>query len=411
MTRLRLLGLSLVALHWMTPLGAQSAQPLAVAHALDLYDGAQYATFLEALGTSNAVTPSLFASFEKEADRWVASASPGGRDRRALVAAAVALEIAHLLRSQPEELGGRYLVWSSLLMRQRGASSRSSAERWWYLASIAGMEELAQPWVLTVGSASGTRQTNIGGPGFPALVRAMGPGGHLADALARFPNEPRFRLAQVEATEPPSGNGPAPEVATPAVVAQLRASGSAPVPDDSRTPGAVEAEYDRKLAAGKLRLLGQLPDIERAYQALAGDESLRAEVEVRVGYLEFRQAHWMTALDHLGRVSALTHETYLQYLSEYFAGRVFQEAGDGPHAIEAFERALALVPRARSAATQLAALLFVSDRPADRDRAYPLLQAAYVEGGAPEDPWRLYFRGDARLWPLYMAHLRDALKR
>lgn len=394
-------------------LQARPLQPSALGQALTLYDGGDYDAFFDTIGHAGAAKAGLFPAFKKNAEQWVALADPNGRDRRVLVAASVALEIAHLLRSRPEELGGRYLVWSSLLMRQHETPSRSSAERWWYLASIAGMEELAEPWVLTVGRASGTRQTALGGPEFPALVRAIGPGGHLADALAGFPNEPRFRLAQVEATEPSYANSnmSAPEVATPAVLAQLRARASAPVPDDSRTPGAVEARYDRNLAAGKLQRLGQLPDTARAYQALAGDESLRAEVELRVGYLEFRQAHWVTALDHLGRVPALSGETYLRYLSQYVAARVFQEAGDAPHAIEAFERALAIVPRARSAATQLAALLFLSDRPEDRDRAYPLLQAAYVEAGAPEDPWRLYFRGDARLWPLYMAHLRDALKR
>jgi hypothetical protein len=83
--------------------------------------------------------------------------------------------------------------------------------------------------------------------------------------------------------------------------------------------------------------------------------------------------------------------------------------GNYAAAVDALEHAAALAPNARAAATHLAAELLLSDRASDRDRAYPLLQAAYSDT-APDDPWRLYLRGDARLWATHMARLRQALK-
>ena len=100
---------------------------------------------------------------------------------------------------------------------------------------------------------------------------------------------------------------------------------------------------------------------------------------------------------------------YLRYLSQYFIGDTLQAMGDHAGALDAFERAAQMMPRVRSAATQVAAELLLVGRVADRDRAYELLQAAYA-ADAPDDPWRLYSHGDARLWPTYMAQLRQALR-
>jgi hypothetical protein len=44
----------------------------------------------------------------------------------------------------------------------------------------------------------------------------------------------------------------------------------------------------------------------------------------------------------------------------------------------------------------------------DWNRAEAALRSANAPG-APDDPWRLYHHGDARLWPKYMSALREAL--
>jgi tetratricopeptide (TPR) repeat protein len=119
--------------------------------------------------------------------------------------------------------------------------------------------------------------------------------------------------------------------------------------------------------------------------------------------------NWSAALGHLQSVATVTNDAYLRYLSQYFIGRTFHEMGNAASAVQAFERAVAIVPSARAASTHLAVELFLSDRAADRDRAYPLLQAAYADT-ALDDPWRLYLHGDAWLWPSYMTKLREALR-
>jgi tetratricopeptide (TPR) repeat protein len=378
---------------------ATTAATLPVASVLNLYDTANYSEFFTALNRTTAVDASLFKTFDKTASGWVNEAGPSV-DRRRIVAASVAIEIAHVLREQQPEHGGQYLVWASLLMRKQSAPVSSGAERWWYLASLAGMEELSQPWVLTAG--------NTNGQDFGALALGLGAGGHLTDALNRFPNESRFLLTQIEANEY-RRRGPYSEVLTPSLLESLQKRAATRVPETPRNVDELQARSDRNFATATLNDFARLADIKRAYQALSTDATLASEIELRVGYIDFCLNDGTGARDHFARVLSHARETFLLYLAEYFTGRTFQEEGLHPDAIAAFERALALVPDARSAATQLARELFLGDSVTGRERAYQLLHAAYFDS-APEDPWRLYWQGDARRWPLYMANLREALK-
>jgi tetratricopeptide (TPR) repeat protein len=158
-----------------------------------------------------------------------------------------------------------------------------------------------------------------------------------------------------------------------------------------------------------MRALAGIPDVIREYQGLMTHEGLRAEIELHLGGLESRLMRPSRALEHLRRVPDLTNEPYLLYLSQLLTGRTLHNAGDTAGAAAAFERAVAIVPNARAAATWLAAELLMSESASERDRAYPLLEAAYIREPTA-DPWRLYLHGDARLWPAYMAQLRKALQ-
>ena len=373
--------------------------PLAVVPALDLYERGSYPQFFEAIGRDGAIDSDLYKTFEKEADRWIGAAPLASRERRTLVAASVALEVAHLLRYQPADRAARYLVWASLLMRRHPAPVPSGTERLWYLASIAGMEELDEPWVLTVGRESGSSVLD-------PIRRELSRGGQLAIASARFPDEPRFLLARVAALE---AQVPLPFLFAPSYLefAQLHAKdrvSDEPQSTDERLARGRRAQAIRVLIARE-----QLPEVTQAYEALRDRPDLQAETELHVGCLQSAAMQWTSALDHLRRVPTLTTENYLRYLSQYFIGRTLHNMGDRDGATSAFEQATRIVPKARSAATLLAAELLLSDRAVDRDRAYPLLRDAYSDL-APDDPWRLYPRGDARLWPTYMAQLRQALK-
>ncbi len=248
------------------------------------------------------------------------------------------------------------------------------------------MQELDDPWMLVIGSRYG-------------IARPLGEGGHLAFATQRFPDEPRFKLARVASQWRPGRS----EFA-PSYIAFARTHATKFIPEE----GSWEA-VARNEAFGTLTRFAQVADVKQDFEALASIETIRADVELHVGYLEMVAMNWLGALDHLRRVPALTSEAHLLYLSHYFIGRTHQHMNERLAAMDAFERAIQIVPNARSAATQLAVELLQSDRAPDRDRAYGLLAAANSDA-APDDPWRLFFKGDARRWPVYMAELRQALR-
>jgi hypothetical protein len=172
---------------------ARVPQPLAVTEALNFYDGGNYSEFFTLLNRDGAVDRDLFKTFEHDANRWV-DAPAQTRQRRQVVAASVALEIAHRLRDQPADRAAKYLLWASQLMRKNPPATPPTVERLWYLASVAGMEESDEPWALTAGA-------NTGNSLLAPLSRAMGRGGQLTVAVQRFPDEPRFKLAQAEFSE------------------------------------------------------------------------------------------------------------------------------------------------------------------------------------------------------------------
>jgi hypothetical protein len=376
--------------------------PASVGDALVAYAHGDYARAVDWISRASSARDDFFPDFARQAERWVQTPGATSPQHRALVAATVALEIAHLLRGQPADRGGRYLLWASNVERKSVDRVPSPAEHEWCLATMAAMEELSEPWVLTTGAVTGSIKLK-------PLRDQMGAGGHVSYALTRFPEDSRFLLAQVEAREyQPEGAWLVP-VLTPAVQTYLHAKAEARVPDTSTAPGVQNALGDRLMAERNLAHFARLPEVIQAYLALASHEDLRGEIDLRTGYLYFSLGRWTHALDHLQSVQSLTDETALRYLDEYFIGRTYQLAGDHTRAIDAFERAAGIVPQARSAVTQLAAELFLTDRVADRDRVYPLLHAAYVENNA-DDPWQLYAHGDARLWPRYMARLREALQ-
>jgi tetratricopeptide (TPR) repeat protein len=221
-------------------------------------------------------------------------------------------------------------------------------------------------------------------------ARKLGPGGQLARGLARFPDEPRFKLGQALSRYAFQN-----ETFVPDFFAWLREMA------DRRD------NYFHYAALDSLGYYDKIPSVIEKLQRLSAYPELTAEVELHLGYLEAGQMHWQAALRHL-QAASLTNEVYIRFLSQYVAGTTFRRMGDHASARASFERAAAIVPNARSASTQLAVELLLTDDANDRARAYPLLQAAYSDNG-PADPWLLFYHGDARLWPTFMARLRKAL--
>jgi tetratricopeptide (TPR) repeat protein len=353
--------------------------------ALKLYDDGRYAEFFEGIGPDGSIDRHEFKDFEAGANTWIRTADAEAVARRRLIASSVALELAHSLRHAPSDRAGQYLVWASRTMAATRVTP-SSTERLWYLASLAGMEELDSPWPLVADHEAGNSLLEY-------ERRTMTRGGQLGLARARFPDEPRLLLAQ-------------------AAVAERRVE-LLDLDVPSRQDVARLHIHDPGPVGGAARYViehvQEVPVIISAFQALERIPGIQGEVHLHLGWAEAIAHDWTAALHHLDLVPTETDEAYLRYLSRYLTGRTLQNMGDHAGAIRAFESALATVPSARSAATQLAAEIFVDERYEDRARAYALLRAANSDS-APGDPWRLFFHGDARLWPAYMAQLRQTLR-
>jgi tetratricopeptide (TPR) repeat protein len=383
---------------WCAAVGVTAQAPtpqVAVVELLSWYDRGEYAAFVEAIEAERALADS-YPAFRREAERWIDQAVGMARERRRLVAASAAVEIAHRLRDKPLRMPAAFLNWAGLLMRDHPPSTPQEAERWWYLASLAGLAELPAGWTLVAG------YTDSAGLGLHQ--RAFGPEGQLGVALKRFPDEPRLRLikavsaAAIERWQ-----------LVPSVIELAMTHARDPVPADTRTRDRWEAVWLRNQSVELLEALRAVPKHEAALEALQIYEPLRAEIALHLGYLSSLTLRPARAIGHLEKVPSLTADPSLRYLSHYLIGRTLQTAGDNRGAVRAFAQALSVVPNARSAATHLAAALLLSEQAADRDRALAILQAAYSDR-APQDPWNDFLRLDARLWPLYMAQLRRALQ-
>jgi tetratricopeptide (TPR) repeat protein len=361
---------------------SHTAPQLTTTEAIAAYSHGDYSRFFEFLEQSTKKFDKGFHDFERDASAWMRDGTQQQPDRRRLIVATVALEIAHALRNEPADHAGEYLVWASDLMQDASPDVDREIQHLWYLASIAGMQEL-EPWVLAANEFSGNVRLHT-------QARKLGPGGQLARGLARFPDEPRFKLGQA--------------------LSRYAFQNETFVPDFFAWLREMAAQRDNYFHYDAIEALGyfdKIPSVIEKLQPLSAYPELTAEVELHLGYLEAGQMHWQAALRHL-QAASLTNEVYIRFLSQYVAGTTFRRMGDHASARASFERAAAIVPNARSASTQLAVELLLTDDANDRARAYPLLQAAYSDNG-PADPWLLFYHGDARLWPTFMARLRKAL--
>ncbi|MEZ5317144.1 MAG: hypothetical protein R2752_07050 [Vicinamibacterales bacterium] len=245
------------------------------------------------------------------------------------------------------------LEWGCALLRARPEPSAN--ERLWQLAAV-GVAELAGDFEFLLGSPWQER----GNAGDEIE--------HLNHVIKRFPDEPRFALAQ-------------------GVAMELRTWGTG---------------YRRPRWA----VQNGAPAIER-FDALRKAPDIGAEASLRLGVLRFRQGgrNLEAALDRLTDVEALTRDPYLLYLARYVRGLAFDAAAAPAEAERAYRGALAVVPRAQAASIALAALLFTSNRPTEAGT----LVDATLRIPQPADPWRGYQAADDRFWPELVTSLRGAV--
>ncbi len=322
--------------------------------------------------------------FEQKGAKWVTAVGPTAASSRRLIAATAALDIARVWGA-PEGWGsGRQLVmWGDQLLRED--PEPQAAERLWDLAAIA----------LTEGAEE------------PALLR--GAAGLIAHAEARFPSEPRFRLAAAVLDESDTwyvghmaaqhlaGGNVLPAEITEAYVSRLLK------PGDASTGGSVPVSAEAANEITRVRLLGALV---KTLETLAKVEPIAAEVHLRYGAVAMRLADRDVALQHFQAVEHATHDRELVYLARLFSGVVYERQNRLDDATAAYRSALQIVPHAQSASALLTALLVRSGHVAEASAEAD----GFLSAEVPADPWRTYRNGDYRLLPSEILQLQAALR-
>lgn len=313
---------------------------------------------------------------------WVERA-PDERASRSLVAAAFALEMQYVRaerggwtrsEGEPPCTGACVLEWACALLQSRGAPD--AFERTWLLASVA-LAGGVRDWAFL--------HAPLSPPGPRTQTR-----GHLVHAMARFPDEPRFRLARAvalasrlavlpEMDAPREGEltGPAPAVDV------MRFVGPGVVVMDPRTS---QMEYVRQLLAG-----------------LIADPSVGPEAQLRLAYLDLRSRAYDDALRLARDAAEATRAPDIKYVAWYVAAQAAQALGDLNSAEALLKSALDVRPHSQSATLALAALRY---RRGDAEPAYGLIETAFRERPTDDDPWRMFLYGDFTRLPSLVAELR-----
>jgi tetratricopeptide (TPR) repeat protein len=221
---------------------------------------------------------------------------------------------------------------------------------------------------------------------------------HRDHVTARYPNDPRVRLAAVLA-HPEARR----QSNRPATTATFVTEGY-PGEVQSRwraQPGpgvSYEREQDNAKWVGKV--IDQLT-------ALVDAPDIGAEVRVRRGILFFHRADLTGALRDLRQAATDADDPVVRYMAHFYAGLTLDNLNQRSAAIDEFSAAVTLIPNARSGALALASDLFLLDR---HDEAASIVEAT-LTAPASNDPWRTFTLGDYRFWPGYLARLREAVRR
>jgi tetratricopeptide (TPR) repeat protein len=282
-------------------------------------------------------------------------------------------------RNQRDCSGSCVLEWACIVLRARKASDES--DRLWLLASVA-LAEGVRDWSFL--------QTPLA----PALSRAP-EGGHLTHAIARHPDEPRFRLAR--ATAIASRFNIANELDVPKAGLS---SGSAPLSQitvvQSQQPGLIE---ERRRAP--------LDYAMQQFARLIDDPAVGVEARIRLAYLHYRSEEYEQARRVAEAAVRTTSDADLRYLASFLAGQAAQASGDLAGAETLYTQALASRPRAQSASLALAALQMLRGAAAP---AYDLFAAPRTSRMEDDDPWRLFFYGDYPKLAALVRELRARVK-
>ena len=242
---------------------------------------------------------------------WIAR-EPGDTARRRLIVATYSLELLHAT------LDTEWRTFEGLIERHCDAFRKGPSPR------PPNGRGFSRPWRWPGASRRQTRA----------------PGSHLTHAEARFPDEPRFKIARAAAFA---------------------------FDIDGAPGGGVDDAIDRfaKLTALDVR-------------------ARRSRSPHRPSRLGARKP--ADALEHARQAIRVAHEPGVAYLAHMLAGRALEKLEDFDGATREYRLAIDAMPGAQSATTTLAALLFSRDQPGE---ASELVERSLALHARDDDPWRL----------------------
>ena len=193
----------------------------------------------------------------------------------------------------------------------------------------------------------------------------------LAQALARFPEEPQFVLARA-------------------------------IVNDQRTAvGAARSAAEMKQAVTRL------DEVRQQYLAAVALPQAAVEARIRLAWLLHRlRKHDEARAQLIAAAAAPIQDPSLRYLQQLFIGHVLVALDRPDDAQAAFRGALAVMP-AQSARVALMNLLLLQG---DRIGAEAIAEQIQRADSTTLDPWVMYWQGQYRLYPMAMARLRELIR-
>ena len=369
----------------------------------ELYERGDYEQFDRA-GADPKNIEDDWRVLEREATRWASEGSEASQiDRRRVVAASVALEVAAIHRERWSRLRALVEEGCRLLHLQMP----SPAERAWHLAAASLAQTMADYQFFlhddTVTNPSATRLN-------PPNATWLNHGRH---ATERFPDEPWLALSYGIALETRGLTVMANEdnpIWLPKEVVEKAIAASVPaLPPNGRI------DADSAIAILKRRVVPvaaaekslQLWNVASLLRGAVRGPAAAPEAHMRLGHTFLRLAQPDGALFELQRAEQGATTPFVRYMARYFGGVTLERLRRRSDAVLAYRGALEVVPRAQSATIALTSLLF---QDGNRDEAAELAQRALTPPLA-EDPIKFYKGGDApEQWKTRIAALRKVLR-
>ncbi|HKV99725.1 MAG TPA: hypothetical protein VJN96_07870 [Vicinamibacterales bacterium] len=301
-------------------------------------------------------------AYRNDARAWIDS-DPAARPRRRLIAAAFALEVAKIrfdADAKSWETLRDTIEWSCEQLRLNSMPLRGEHE--WYLASVAlAQRTLSRRWLTGLPDSNGAVW-------------------HLDHAQARFPDEARFRLVRAESQAFDADRNLSSRARIAAITSPTGRGG--PI---------AQAQSDNAISS---------------FRELVNDLRVAPDAEIRVAHLLLSADRYTSALEHAQRAATITDDAQTRYVAFVLEGKAYEMLDRPADAGRAYAAALAVMPRAQSAALALSSLLLLSNQ---AQQAYDLAERS-LAASVSDDPWRLYYYGEFVRWPAYIAQLREAIK-